>query len=46
MLYLLVKKIQPNPIMAFPDNIITEGRGIPAVASLFVVGLLAQGLLS
>lgn len=45
MLYLLVEKIQSNPIMAFPDNIVTEGRGIPAIASLFVVRLFAQGLL-
>lgn len=43
-LHSLIKKVQSNPVVTFPDDIITEGRRIPAIASLFVVCLLAQGL--
>lgn len=42
--YSLIKKVQSNSIVTFPDDIITEGRGIPTITSFFVVCLLAQSL--
>lgn len=38
--YLLVEEIQANAVVSLADNIIAEYGRIPAVASLFVVGLL------
>lgn len=38
--YLLVEEIQADAVVSLPDNIIAEYGRIPAIASLFVVGLL------
>ena len=43
---LLVEEIQADAVVPLADNVVTEDGRIPAVASLFVVGLLAERLLS
>lgn len=44
--YLLVKEIQADAVVPLANNIVAEDGRVPAVASLFVVGLLAERLLA
>ena len=41
----LVEEIEANAIVPLADDVVAEGRGVPAVAGLLVVGLLAERLL-
>lgn len=44
--HLLVEEVQADAVVSLADNIITEDGRVPAVASLLVVSLFAERLLS
>lgn len=44
--YLLVEEIQADAVVSLADHIVAEDGRVPAVASLLVVSLLAERLLS